>query len=886
MNIERKLFLAVCLTLLLALAAIGTMTPSISAQTSTSASYCFIAVNPNPIGVGQQAQVSLIMWIPPPTAIATGGDRWQGLKVNITDPTGHVETRGPFASDAVGGGFFIYTPGATGDYKFQLYFPGQHIVGTAQNLFYTFPIDVQYAAAYSNVVTLHVQQEAVTSISIPPLPVDYWTRPINDQNENWWTIANNWLMPGWDTTARQFDQGSCYSPYANPPTSAHVLWTYPLTFGGLVGGEFGTHAFHNGMSYEQFFKPPVIISGRLYWNSIQAEEPTTTAGGAATGVADNESISTISCIDLSTGKDIYTIKGASLAFGQIYDYISFNQGGCFAYLWDTSAGTTWKMYDAWTGNYILSIANVPSGTILLDNTFNVNRGSGDILVYSLDSTAGKLSLWNSSLIFQKLSTPMLGATNNNQTWRIYNWAGQTLDGSLGTMWTRTLADFPAGGSIAVVGYDNTVYVVAGTVTGAFGSTAAFSFPQVSTWVGYSMGDASKLWGPNTIDATGKIPANSTTFPGTFLQGRIVGMGVDKGVLALFVPNTLEWFAWNVTSGQFLWGPSTPYTNPWGLYNYESQIIANSILYNAGYDGLIHAYNAETGQHLWDFSSGNAGTMTPYGTWPFYNGLTVVKGAVIGTTGEHGNGVQPLYEGEGIYVVGEDGVQLWNMTGWFCQPALADGIMVSQNLYDNQIYAFGKGPSTTTVTAPTSNVASGSSIVIQGTVIDDSAGAKKLVDEGKFSLVPAVSDADQTAWMNWIYEQVPPTGNVHGVNVKLTATDQSGHVTNIGTAQSDALGHYSYAWTPSSAGLYTIGATFQGSNSYWGSSAETSIAVGAASGPGISSSPNVSGSPTVTSTPGQTPPGISPTDWTLITVAVVVVIIIITVAAVALSRRRK
>jgi hypothetical protein len=699
----------------------------------------------------------------------------------------------------------------------------------------------------------------VTSIAIPPLPTNYWTRPINAQNEAWWSVSGNWLMPGWDTTNRQFDQGSIYTPLTSAPTSAHVIWTKPLTFGGLIGGEFGTHAFHNGMSYEQFFKPPVIISGRLYWNTIQAEEPTTQAGGAAGGV-DNETISTISCVDLATGKDVFTIPHASLAFGQIYDFISFNQGGGYAYLWDTSGGTTWKMYDAWTGSYILSIGNVPSGTILLDNTFNVNHGPGDILIYSLSPT-GDLSLWKFSQIIATLSSAYGGPTNNNQTWRIYNWAGQTLDGNLGKVWTRTLSDFPAGGSIAQIGYDNTVYVMAGTVTGAFGSTAAFSFPQRSTWVGYSMSDASKMWGPNTIDATSLIPANSTTFPGTFLQTRVVGMGLDKGILALFVPNTLEWFAWNVITGQFLWGPSTPYTNPWGLYNYESQIIANGILFNAGYDGLIHAYNAETGTHLWDFTSGNAGTITPYGTWPFYNGLTVTNNAVIGTTGEHGNGVQPLYEGEGLYVVDFNGNQIWKMTGWFCQPAIADGILVSHNLYDNQIYAFGKGPSASTVTAPMTTVAVGSNIVIQGTVTDQSPGKPG---------TPAVSDLDQNAWMNYLYEQQPMPTHATGVTVKLFATAADGNHVEIGSATSDISGHFAFSWAaPSNQGMYTITANFEGTNSYWGSSAVTSIVVGAAAG----------GSTTTTTS------GVS-ADMFYALAAVIIIVILVAAIAIILTLRKK
>ncbi len=883
MKIRKNHFLAgAILSVILALAIIGLLPVKGQAITGTSASYCFLAVNPNPIGVGQTAQVSIIMWIPPPTATATGGDRWQGITVTITKPDNSVDEKGPFKTDAVGGAFFTYVPQTTGTYKFQVHFPGQHIVGLAQIIFGPpAQMDVQYQAADSNVVSLTVQSEPVTQIQVPPLPSTYWTRPINAQNEAWDSVSNNWLMPAWDSTNRQFDQGSCYVPVATAPTTAHVIWTKPLTFGGLIGGEFGTTAWHNGMSYEQFFKPPVVISGRLYYNTIQAEEPTNAGGGAAGGVAYVD-VSTVTCVELATGKELFQIPNAELDFGQIYNFISPNQGGGHAFLWDTHLGTTWKMYDAWTGNYILSIANVSSGTTLLDNTFNVNSGLGDILVYSLDAT-GKLSLWNSSQIFATLSAPLQGPTNNILTFRIYNWQGQTVDGNLGKMWTKSLDNFPAGGSIAQVGYDNTVYVVAGQAIGVLGSTAAFSFPQKSTWAGYSMTDGSKLWGPNVIDATSKIPANGTTFPGTFLQARIVGMGPDKGILALFVKDTLQWYAWDVTTGTFLWGPTAAYTNSWGLYNYESQLIANGVLYNAGYDGIIHAFDVHNnGAELFQFSSGDAGTITPYGTWPFYNGLTVTKNAVIGTTGEHGNGVQPLYLGEGIYVVDpRSGQQLWNLTGWFCQPVIADGILVSHNLYDNQIYAFGKGPSAITVTAPNVNVPTGSAIVIQGSVTDESAGAKQLVADGKYSSVAAVSDADQGAWMNWLYEQVPPSSMVNGVQVTIAATDTSGNTKTLGTATSDSTGHYAFAWTPDTQGLFTIGATFPGSNSYWGSTAETSVAVGAATNPSVSPIPTGSVPTSTAPSPGVT----TPLEWYLIAVAAIIIIVVIVASAVILRRRK-
>ena len=49
--------------------------------------------------------------------------------------------------------------------------------------------------------------------------------------------------------------------------------------------------------------------------------------------------------------------------------------------------------------------------------------------------------------------------------------------------------------------------------------------------------------------------------------------------------------------------------------------------------------------------------------------------------------------------------------------MADGILVGLNYFDNELYAFGKGPSATTVSAPQTVPSLGSSVMITGTVTD-------------------------------------------------------------------------------------------------------------------------------------------------------------------------
>ena len=128
-------------------------------------------------------------------------------------------------------------------------------------------------------------------------------------------------------------------------------------------------------------------------------------------------------------------------------------------------------------------------------------------------------------------------------------------------------------------------------------------------------------------------------------------------------------------------------------------------------------------------------------------------------------------------------------------------------YDMQIYCVGKGPSATTVDAPMIGVSKGQEVLIRGTVTDTSAGAKALVEKSLFNTVPAVSDASQDDWMNYLYMQKPMPNNVQGVTVHLTAIDPNGNYQDIGTATTDANGKYGLSWTPPVEGTYHVTATF-------------------------------------------------------------------------------
>jgi hypothetical protein len=147
-------------------------------------------------------------------------------------------------------------------------------------------------------------------------------------------------------------------------------------------------------------------------------------------------------------------------------------------------------------------------------------------------------------------------------------------------------------------------------------------------------------------------------------------------------------------------------------------------------------------------------------------------------------------------------------------------------YDQRVYAIGKGPSKTTVEAPKAGIPEGSSVIISGTVTDVSAGTASPEVAARFpNGVAAVADESMSDWMGYVYKNFPfPDPHVFGVDVTIDVVDANGNFRNIGTAQTDATGFYSLAWTPDIYGPYSVIATFPGSGGYYPSYAKAAFVV--------------------------------------------------------------
>jgi outer membrane protein assembly factor BamB len=755
--------------------------------------YAFLIVSPNPVGVNQPATVMFWLDSAPPTAAGPAGARWENMTVKITKPDNSVETKGPFRSDPVGGAYFTYTPTTAGTYKFQMFFPGQTIAG------------VYHKSSQSRIVELTVQQEAIETWPDLPLPTSYWVRPINAELRNWYQIAGNWLMTAYNMIKiAPHQKGGAFNPYTKAPESSHIVWTKELTFGGIAGGELGYgQAYYGGIAYESKLTPPVIISGRLYYDIFPW-------GGFA-----NVQIPGVVCIDLRTGEEVWHYDNMTqILFGQVFQYDSPNQHGAFAYLWSIS--TNWEMYDAFTGRLLVTFKNAPTvfyrdipATII--TMPNIAYGpNGEILYYMLNGNNNWLAMWNST----KATPPPLGGAGTF-AWMWRPGVVREVDWKNGIQWNVSIPDVPGVQGIGFVDIINGVIVAEAVLPGT-------PYPTF-VHVGYNATTGQQLWIQNRTNFGASV-GGAEGRPGLLWYVHAIP---HEGVYVTYQKETMQWHAFDVKTGNKLWStePLNKFTNTdWSMYDWDGA-IAYGKLYVTGYSGCVTAFDLKTGQHLWTFTTGSSWYETPYGTWPSYGGITIADGKLYFANNEH-SPTTPYWRGYKLYCLNTtNGELIWSISGFFdgSSLAIADGYLVGYSQYDNRIYCFGKGLTETTVTVQNDVVTKGSSILIKGTVSDLSPAVKG---------TPCVADEDMSAWMEYLVQQKPMPQNVEGVTVELYAIAEDGTTISIGKATTDPLngGIFSILWTPPEKGKYTISAVFGGSKSYWESYTSTAIAVTEAPAP--------------------------------------------------------
>jgi hypothetical protein len=158
-------------------------------------------------------------------------------------------------------------------------------------------------------------------------------------------------------------------------------------------------------------------------------------------------------------------------------------------------------------------------------------------------------------------------------------------------------------------------------------------------------------------------------------------------------------------------------------------------------------------------------------------------------------------------------------------------------------------------------------------MDISAGSQQQAVAANFpNGLPCVSDASMTQFMEAVYEQQPMPTNITGVPVTLSVLDSNNNYRTIGTTKTNALGDYSFTWTPDIPGNYTVYATFGATQSYYGSTASAGF---------YASSPAVTMAPTATLLNG-----VATQNAVMYIGIAIIVVVIVGIVALAMIMLRK
>ncbi len=848
---KNNLRIAIILLLMTILAVSIVPLPSGEAQPSlTKKTYAYIGATPNPVGVGEQTL--LHCGITDSTGIVYDG--WEGLTITVTKPDDTTETLGPFRTDATGGTGAEFVPEMEGTYKLQTHFPEQEYT------WYVPPIfdpslagqTVLYQASDSDIIELSVTSDKQQFWPKIPLPTEYWTRPIDAQLREWASISANWL-------AIPPNRNALYNDDA--PETAHILWTKPLTTGGLAGGEFGDHSFESGDAYEGKFGDwdgvdygggsSVIINGILYYNRYTYRSIL-----PYFFVENMWEQQGIVAVDLRTGEELWFRNNTRLTFGQTFYWDSYNYHGVFPYLWEIEETMNfatfqtqynWKAYDPFTGEFAFGITNVPGSGGLNAPNSRLYGENGDIYIYNINLAQGWIALWNLTNVVAKEGS--WGSAANTQTY---------FDGSNGYMWNKTIpTDLP--GSVNAVFLEDI----------AIGSTAE-GFTHIGS-------DPISIWAIDLRPGNeGNILYNKDwSRPDADLTVEFMAASSEDRVFTLWAKEKRVHYGFDLDTGSKIWGPTPEqyYLDIFGMHN----AVADGKFISLGMSGNTYCYNINTGDLLWTYSYRDPLNEVLWANDWSLQPLFIADGKLYLGQSEH-SPVNPLPRGAPFVCLDmETGGEVFSIVGafrstdWGGQAIIADSIIATMDTYDQRIYAIGKGPSVTTAIIQHDVVTLGDSVLVKGMVTDTSAGTKSDALVARFpDGVPAVSDANMSEWMTYVYKQFPQPSDVMGVDVTVSVLDPNGNYYEVGTATTTD-GFYKLSFTPPVPGEYLVYASFAGSEAYWPSKTITAL--------------NVENVPEPTAAPTPTPAPMTDTYVLGMGAAAVIAIVVIGLLILLMLRKR-
>jgi hypothetical protein len=597
----------------------------------------------------------------------------------------------------------------------------------------------------------------------------YYTWPIDTQLTDWQK-----------TTLAELEDG---------PLSAHVRWREQFALGGLVGGGVagGEHAFDIGDAYAGKWTGASIFGGIAYWRWDSPNwSPTLTVA-----------------TDIRTGEELWR---SSTLGGSPFEQTILTDYGLYSYLWRSVSGT-YMAYDPYTCQWVYNITNIPSGS-------RTTGENGEFIIYSLNLNGGYMTYWNQLWMLEQPG--VIEALNRDRTvdaeaiGLTANWTIPELPGSA--------RDYRWGDRV-IGTYESTSENT--TVMWAFslepGNEGTLLYNQSAT---YELAP----------EVDGIAPSSS-------VNQRLFGDTPFDSAHLHWNADAMAFWAYSYGTGEELWKSfDFNLTGGFGGENYLNQYSGTSSTigrafgpnyYRTGVSGIVYCYNATNGI-IWMYHANDPYSEILWANdWWQGTPFAIADKIYFGHL-EH-SPIDPMPRGAPFFCLNATtGEVIWRVdgmyrqSGWGGQPLVGSGIILTQDTYDQETWCIGKGPTATTVTAPDVAVPNGGTAIIRGTVMDISPGCSDVRVQLRFpNGVPAVSEADMSEWMLYVYKQFNRPADAVGVDVVLSVLDSNGAVADTATVTTDAYGFFSYNFAAESAGEYSVKASFAGSNSYYGSFAVSS-----------------------------------------------------------------
>jgi len=833
-NNKRK-FSTIVLILSLTLSAILISLPMASAELSLPTEipvFLYASVSPDPVGVNQICYLQAMFTHPLPTSHGMNGDRHENVKIIVTTPDGETSELGPYTAGMTGGVATYFYPDQVGTYKIQAVYPGQIIDGTnPYNEVPTFDYHPELDGsrvlpAESPEITFTVQEDPVElKYKSPGLPDYYWTRPVFASNWEWGKeIASNWY--GLDATGfctcGKYDAIGGFDPYGKAPNSPHILWTKPVREGGQPGGPIpsdqSTQFTSTDITVDQY-DGSIIVAGVLYYTKY--------AGWGA----GNNYIDGWEAIDLRTGETVWSrpagLSGHEfLRYGQVFRWHNAQGFGAHGFLWSIdsesssifgpSGDLVFRIYDAFTGKHLANVTTSGEGEVTSTYARNMacitdieGDNPGGLLSYY--TQGDELLMWNSTKIFEYESRGQIRTAVNYQNYSFQD----------GVQW-RVPRTFELNGEEVTLGLSRvTRDVLLLTSRETFMMQGTQFGWQIAAGIDAKTGEL--LWGPINQTRPMMVDMNLVC--------------ARDGYWFEYDSDNHEAYCYSLADGSKVWGPIAVPFDAYSSQNVWGEIAYGRVYFNGG-GGIVNAMNLETGELEWTFDRGTAGYDTPFGIYPIfgYRTQTISDGKLFVSEGYLYT--PPLHPARRLVIDCETGELVWSILSYSSRTsgAHADECFVEHNAFDNQIYVYGKGPSKTTLSIKNNVIAQGRSVMIEGSVFDESPGTEKFALTARFpNGVPAASDEIMREWMEYVYMQQIYPENYKGVDVLLKIQDPNGDWYQA-TVTTDENGMFSHMWSPGVVGEYHVTAMFEGSESYYPSEATGAFGVDNAPAPGTSIEP--------------------------------------------------